>query len=365
MVVGDEHARVVSHVLDPITGDLRIVESVPVGLLPDDDSSDLQPSGITLERTFEQDHDGRLLTFHDVFRSTDGAAHQVEVRYAEGGGEAGLNPETAPAYRVPWETGDAYVEVPDEGSDFGPAPAGPATIYVRTPRAAPQEPLRAARAEADAGTDEGAYAFDSAPSDGAFLGPQLFTVRFVRDVPAGGSATVSHRYAQAPTLGEVDDLLRDDQAAPDPGGVATPLPASTPLPQKPPVLPPVVIPGVTNPLPRVASSTKKLLLTRAQGARLRDRKPVTVRVKGVPAGRYGITVQRFVRHGKALARGTKTLTKDGDLAVTLRLTVYGREYFGLKRTRERAGVRTLVKVTWTPPGKGRKSRTGVFKTRFR
>jgi hypothetical protein len=66
-----------------------------------------------------------------------------------------------------------------------------------------------------------------------------------------------------------------------------------------------------------------------------------------------------------LWQGTRTLTKGGDLAVTLRLTSYGREYFGLKRTRDRKGVRTLVKVTWTPPGQTRRSRTGVYTTRFR
>lgn len=361
--VGGDVSRVVSHDLDPVTGDLRIVESAPVAVFEDGQSEPVA-SGITIERTFVQDHDGQLFTFHDVFRSTDGAAHRVEARYAEGG-EQILSPSATapPTYRVPWATGDAYVQR-EEGDTFGPAPAGRATIYTRT-SPLDELPDTLARATDDPETDEGAYDFDSAPTDGAFVSPSTFVVRFVRDVPADGTATVSHRYAQAPTLDEVREILDGKPAPSDP---VPPLVANTPLPQAPPVTPPVAVPGVpkvVNPLPRIASSTKKLLLTSAQGARLRDRKPVTVKVAGVPAGRYGITVRRFARNGKALASGTTQLAKSGDLAVTLRLTAYGRRYFGLKRARERGDVRTLVKVTWTPPGQGRKSRSGVFVTRFR
>lgn len=412
---GDRKSKVLSRTLNPTNGDQTVVESAPVAFAPDDPGSgsgiaDLPSAGITLERTTTQDKDGRQVRVNDVFRSTDGAAHRIEARYGEsvyqdfyGDYDDEILVEPA-SFRIPWDTGDAYV-VPEAGRTFGPAPAGPATIWLHGPRqdfsrlggatrgtagsakaAAPRGGKAAERggkaaerggeaaargakavARADDGglprRAEGALTFDSAPTDGKFLSRGALVVRFVRDVPAGGTTSIGSTLSQDLTPEGLQDLVDGPAPAPNP---APPLPASTPLPTQPPVVVPVPgLPGTPNPLPKLARSTGKILISKTQGRRLRDRKPVTVTTKDMPAGRYGVTIRRRVKDGRTIANGVTTIKRDGQLKVKLRLTKYGRRYMGLKKTRNRKSVKVRVIVTWTPPGKGRMRQQTSYLTSFR
>lgn len=374
--VGGEPSKVLARRFDPQTADQTIVERVPVSLLVLDSAGGfegLEPSGIALIRTLQQDREGRRVTLGDEFVSTDGAGHRVEARYLQalystlvGEEDDDSSIQEPPSYRIPWATGDAYVQ-PATGAEYGPAPAGPTTIWVHGARQdfssiGGDPDVRARRADGDLlPRAEGAYRFASAPSSVRFMQNGMFVASFVRDVAAGASARVDQTFLQDLTQDGLDDLATPP--APPATPPAPPIVTNTPLPTQPPVLP--AMPTQKNPLPRLAKSTGKILFTKKQGQRLRDRKPITVTTSNMPAGRYGVTIRRWVKNGRTLASGVKTIKKDGRLKVKLRLSKYGKKYFGLKKTRNRKSVKVRVIVTWTPPGKGRLKQKTSYTTNFR
>lgn len=144
-----------------------------------------RPSGLQLQRTSVQDHDGRQISVTDRFRSTNGAAHRVDVLYAEGltilpydsswiiggggggcgimcllptfeGPLAGLNPTglsslsslaplddpegpefptfEPPAFRIPWETG-AQWEARSHADPMTAPGTATSTVFTRLPNA--------------------------------------------------------------------------------------------------------------------------------------------------------------------------------------------------------------------------------------
>lgn len=426
-----ETAKLVSRTVDPATGDTTIVERAPI-VIVSDGAGGFAPAGVRLERTTVQDKEGRRVTFSDVFRSVDGAKHDIELRYGGSAITAILDalgdlpdevelPEgldeiltERASFRVPWKTGEEYV-VPTAGDTFGPAPAGRSTIWVHGPRldlgkiedlaippttttmlAKPSQPVSGPAAAPRSGAStgearlaagpssavtadpggavpraEGAITFDAAPTDGRFLTAGSFVARFVREIPADGTTAIAHTYSQDVTAEGLRELVEGPK--PPVEDPKPPLPAETPLPTQPaptPQLPAVPVlpdgrPTPFNPLPKLSKSTGKVLITKAQGRRLRDRKPVTITTKGMPAGRYGVTIRRWVRDGRTIASGVKTIRQDGDLKIRLSLTKYGKKYLRLKRTRARKDVTVRVIVTWTPPGKARKRSQTSYLTKFR
>jgi hypothetical protein len=358
VALGQQRMGLVSKRLDPDTGDLEVVESAPVGLIvPDPVTGDpaLRPSGIDLVRTYVQDHDGRLFTFRDVLRSTDGAAHRVSVTY----GAAVAEGSSASTFRIPWQTGEEY-RATDEDTTIAAAPAGSATIYARI--AASTGPSSAPVPDSGG---EAAFAFDTAPSDGRFVSEYAFVVRLVRDVPAGGSATITHRYAHATSRTELDALL--GTPGPPVGIEPTPPPAPLPLgPVDSPLLPrpPAARPAPADPLARLHTAARKVLLTRGQAARLRGRKTITVTVKGVPAGRYGVTVRRASRRGTVLAAGATALRADGTLKLRVRPSAVGRRWFATKAGRRRT-LKAHVTVSWAPKGTEPRTRASRLTLRAR
>jgi hypothetical protein len=368
--VGDQRSKVLSRTFDPTTADQTVVEEAPIATAETDDDGNVTgfvDSGLTLRRTIAQDREGRRFTIRDEYVSRDGAAHHLEARYLQTlysslfgnvGGPGGDGIQEPPSYRFPWATGDAYVQ-PGAGDEIAQAPAGPTTILVHGARQ-DYSVIFDRKRRADAPLlprAEGAYVFDSAPSNIKFLETGVFTANFVRDVPAGGSAAVGQTALQDLTQDGLQGLLTPP-APPSGPAPAPPLPATAPLPTQAPKLP-------INPLPILARSTGRVLLTPAQGRRLRDRKPVTVTTKGMPAGRYGVTIRRRVPKGRTIASGLRTIKTDGTLKVTLRLTKYGRKYLAQKKTRKAKSVPVRVIVTWTPPGQGRKREQTSYPTNFR
>lgn len=364
--LGGDHVHVVSHQVDPVSGDLDVVETAPVALVRTeaDGSTSAVPSGIQLRRTIRQDHDGRVFTFHDEFRSADGAAHRVQARYRQ---VAGYNGRAASiAYRAPWATGDAYV-APDGTVPFGPSPAGttPATVFVRV------APTQVDDEDVPGTGGEVAFAYDTPLSDARVVDADddALVTQVDRAVPAGGSATVSQRVVQAITRTELDELLRTsaptsppvvDPPVGDPPVSVDPGPP-TGTPTNPPTgagpvplgdvsgLPSVPLSPAVDPLARLQAAARKALTTRKQAVRLRTRKTVTVTVKGVPAGRYGVTVRRGSRRGTSVAGATTTLRNGGTVKLQLRLTAAGRRWFATRAGRGRS-LKAFVAVSWTPAG---------------
>lgn len=372
--VGDRRSRVVSQTTDPANGDIRVVTRTPIGLisLTDDESVSAEDSGLDLERTIVQDHDGRQITYSDVVASVDGRAHQVELRYGAGtlptGFDNDLDVAEPASFRVPWAaSGDAYV-VPTDETAFGPAPSGAATIWMHAPRLqpAPDEELLRRRAStrqtALPPRAEGAVTYDAPPSDGRFVSGDYFVARFIRDVPAGGSTSVRHTYSQDITEAGLAELVRDAR------GENTPTPPAVlgnqdtaPLPTQP-VLPPR---RLFDPLPGLSSAARGLLLKPKQARRLRDGRSVSVVKTTMPPGRYGVTIRRNAKGGKTLASGLRTSSRWSTAKVRLKLTKYGKRYFAAKR---RAGTRRLsvrVITTYTPVGGLRSSTTSTRIIRFR
>ncbi len=85
-------AATVQRTVDQQTGGQTVVQNQPVYVAKDatenPDAAPLEggyrPSGLELQRTTVQDHDGRQVSVTDRFRSTDGRAHKIDVLYAEG-----------------------------------------------------------------------------------------------------------------------------------------------------------------------------------------------------------------------------------------------------------------------------------------
>ncbi|WP_026909760.1 hypothetical protein [Patulibacter minatonensis] len=362
--------------VDPATGAQTVVETSPVGILSLGSGTADEPSGVVLERTFRQERDGRVFRFSDVWRSTDGRPHRLEVRYSASAPvdrafEALM--VAPPTFRVPWDTGDAFVPGTVD-RPIAPAPAGRATIWMTAPRfdSSPLVPTPDPPAPREGAADEpaqGAVSFDAPPVDGVFLGPYAFLLRFQRSIPAGGATSIEHTYVQDTTREGVEGLVRGlDPPAPDPGPDTAPDPAPGPS-RVPDAVAPAgtgpaapaasAVPAAVDPLPRLSSAVRIRLADRSQGSRLRALRPITVALGGAVAGRYGVTLRRDVGRGRGLrtiASGVRTIARDGTLRLTVRPTRFGRAYLDGLRRADRRSVRLRVIVTWTAPGKERRRR---------
>lgn len=180
-------APTVERSVDFQTGGQTVVQTQDVYVATGDaESSDTadgyRASGLQLQRTSVQDHDGRQISVTDRFRSTNGAAHKIDVLYAEGltilpydtswisgggggcgiipcgiptfeGPLAGLNPTglsldslaplddpegpalptfEPPAFRIPWETG-AQWETRSHADPMTAPGSATSTVFTRLP----------------------------------------------------------------------------------------------------------------------------------------------------------------------------------------------------------------------------------------
>jgi hypothetical protein len=303
-------ASTVQRTVDPLTGDLRIVEVTNVRLCeagPDSPCARrVDGSGVQLRRTTVQDHDGRQIRHTDEWVSTDGRAHGLQLLSLQIGGPGEpapiLRALTAPtatptptSWSVPWVTGDAFRafaldEVVPE------APAGsPATIRVRADHDA---------RDGDPFSGQGAITWETSPQKVTFLSERSMLARFHRTVPADGSVTMRTAYSQAPSAREVGRLVADAHVAwglPDPDAVVDP-----PVTPEPPKPGPAPSPGPAprpQPGPKAGRITPQALSLTTKGGR-RDRK----------------APYRFALRGRlALPAGVPAATCRG-VAVTLRVT---------------------------------------------
>lgn len=356
-----EFSSIVSHEVDPATGNLTLVETAPI-VFTDGPTPGAVPAvpglpptaGLRLRRSVVQDHDGRQSTFRDTLEATDDAAHHVEVRYSEGvtppvvTGPLDLVQTAPPAFRVPWTSGDAYT-APSAGDAIAAAPAGPATIYAHAPQfGVPARARATARAASGPGGPEGAFTFDAAPSDGRFLSSSSFVIRFVRDVPAGGSTAIRHVYSQDPTQDGLDRLVDDalgrvrPTTPPDP-----PLPGAAPLPTSPAPGTPA---SIIDPTERLSLAARGLLLKPRLARYVRDGRRSSLVLSRAPAGRYTVAIRRYVRNGRTLASGAVTRTSAGTVKIAVHRSHYGARYLDAKRRRGETQVKVRVEVSYTAPG---------------
>ncbi|HEX6711740.1 MAG TPA: Ig-like domain-containing protein [Thermoleophilaceae bacterium] len=197
--------------IDPLNGDVHITESNPVVRCSPNgtayhasvteaawqtDCSSFVSAGVRVDRTALGDQNGRRGTFTDVWTSTDGAAHPVDVIYdQEFHGEGGTVPPLLFDYL--WN-GDPFVEAPKDQTVAGPPSPGPATVLVdgNGPAADVFE------------FPQGAVTFSMAPAVVHWYGGNGSSVvygsfQFVFTVPADGSVVVKHSYVQGSSKDEV------------------------------------------------------------------------------------------------------------------------------------------------------------------
>jgi hypothetical protein len=220
---------------NPTSGDLTISESDEIVRCSGAEYPPTKAScpsyvdtGVRLEQTIVQSHDGLLSTISDRFISSDGAAHSVDTE-----------PENAQSFSYPNSEQIDY-SFPGAETVTSPAPgetvsfddSAPATVYLSVHEAA----------DGDEETGRGAIVFGEPTSPATFTAKRLYESTFLihqtAAVPAGGAVTKHFAYAQAYEQAEVEALAHEAEAqfaaedvpAPNPGGGGNeaPAPASPP-----------------------------------------------------------------------------------------------------------------------------------------
>lgn len=183
-----------TYTLDAATGDVAIHETDPLVKCPNAtypptpaSCSSFTPSGVTDSRTITQNHDGRISWITDVFTSTDGKAHGLDLLWDNSQrfwGPSGNS--TQLEYELPGQTAFAKHVAGDAVALHG----APGRILVRMSGAADGEPS----------TGQGAIVFDRPASQAKFTYVQptrsAFTLHQTGTVPAGASTRFRVAYVQ-------------------------------------------------------------------------------------------------------------------------------------------------------------------------
>lgn len=185
-----------SYTKDPSTGNVTITESE--GLVSCADASypateakcggtshtnigSWQSDGVSFSRTISQTAGGRIVTMTDTYKSTDGAAHQLDLEYEN----------------YNYLDGDTTWQLP--GSSFstyspGDTPSLPAgsenVIYGKDGYYPDPNPY----------DTPDALIYYSQPNSVSFRDYQTLLLDYQRTVPAGGSVTISHTFITGPDL---------------------------------------------------------------------------------------------------------------------------------------------------------------------
>lgn len=185
-----------SYSLDPATGNLVIHETDPLVKCPDatyppttTSCATFVSAGVKDVRTMTQDHDGHIGWVTDVFTSTDGHAHSLDLLWNNAmrfrSNTAGDSSKLA--YEFPGQSAFAMHAVGDVVS----LPGSPGTILVKMSGAA----------DGNTATGQGAIVYDRPLSAAAFTyvgqGESQFTLHQTGTIPANGSTRFRFAYAQA------------------------------------------------------------------------------------------------------------------------------------------------------------------------
>jgi PASTA domain len=145
-------------------------------------------AGVTDTRTISQNHAGLVSWVTDVFSSTDGKKHSLDLLWANNQRfHRNTGDSTQVAYRFPGQTAFATHALNDTVSLPGRAPA---TIFVNMKGAA----------DGDTATGQGAIVYDRSATQVLFnyvgTGDSQFTLHQTAKVPAGGSTRFRFAYVQ-------------------------------------------------------------------------------------------------------------------------------------------------------------------------
>jgi hypothetical protein len=286
-----------SYTLDPGTGNLAIHVAEPVVKCADpayppttQSCATFLATGVTDTRTVAQDHDGHLSTITDVFSSTDGAAHALDLLWENDQRFHGATGDsTQLAFRFPGQSAFAK----HAAGDVVALTASPGTILIHMDGAP----------DGDPGTGQGAIVYDR-PADAAtfiYSAPQVdeFDLHQTGTVPAGGSTTYRFAYAQDYTAAGVAALAGAAAAAFGSPAVPTSGPAPVPVTQQ---APPPVHARPTCGVPALRGKTLKAAKRALVRAHCRTGRVTRKRSRRVRAGRViSTSPAAHTRH----ANGTK------------------------------------------------------------
>jgi hypothetical protein len=186
---------------DPITGNVTIHESQDLlkkALKPVADSAargsssnDLVSTGIRLERTIVQNHEGQLATISDRYVATDGQSHSVDVTYDN------------PVYCCDWQdtpqwkfAGQDAFHAYGEGDMVDLPAQSTGTVYV----------ANLGVSDGSIRSPRGSITYNTAPNRVVFSDGWNAGLNYVRDVAAGGSTTITQAYSQGLNSTQVNKL---------------------------------------------------------------------------------------------------------------------------------------------------------------
>jgi phosphodiesterase/alkaline phosphatase D-like protein len=204
---------------DPDTGDLVINESEPLvecapspATYPPTATSctSFVPSGVTFSRTIFQSQNGRQARVTDSYASADGQSHTIDLRYGQDFQQADAG------FNFPWVDGTSY-NTHSPGDTEPAPPTAPATVYVDYDNSL---------ADGAENSAQGAITFDDEPSGYQFVshgaeGMTHMYVSYTRDIPAGGSTTLTTTYSWAFTIADAQTLAGAATSASGPPIVTT------------------------------------------------------------------------------------------------------------------------------------------------
>ena len=200
-----------AYTLDAATGDVALRESDPLVKCPSAtypptaaSCSSFAPTGVTDNRTITQDHDGRVSWITDVFTSTDGKAHTLDLLWDNSQRFWGPTGSSAQLeYELPGQTAFAK----HAAGDTVALHDAPGRILVRMSGAADGEMT----------TGQGAIVFDRPVSQAKFSYVQptrsAFTLHQTGTVPAGASTRFRFAYVQDYHTATVASLAQTARAA--------------------------------------------------------------------------------------------------------------------------------------------------------
>ena len=168
------------------------------------DCSSFAPGGVKVDRTGLGNDKGRRATFTDVWSSTDGASHQVDVEYdVEVTGDSGTVPGVSFDYS--WDA-SGFLGPAAGDTIAGPSSDVPSSVLIDGNGASPdlfQFP-------------QGAVTFSNAPANVHWWragGETAYgTFRLVFTVTPNNPVTIAQSYLQGSTKTEISDQIPDEQA---------------------------------------------------------------------------------------------------------------------------------------------------------
>jgi Glucodextranase, domain B len=167
--------------------------STPVAYPPDSSNClSFTPAGVQLTRYVAMSDGGRVVTMTDVWSSTDGAAHTLDLLYDDYVGAS-----TSLAQRGYEFPGQSSFAAYGSGETLPGPNAAPGSILVRTNIAAP---------DGDTAEAVAAVTFSSAPAGFVFAGNSELEEHQVLQVPAGGSTRLTYIYSTGYSVADVEAL---------------------------------------------------------------------------------------------------------------------------------------------------------------